>query len=126
MRLEFILNNKPIKFTEIEMSYIYGESHHIVLATGLPAHFRHVTVEVVDCPDLRQAPFHLAAEGLSGSPAIVDIGGPPFLLPLVDRTKIYDLREIGQRIQPDGTDILAIGAGAGYYPMLNCNTEVCI
>lgn len=83
-----------------------------------------MTVEVVDCPDLRQAPYHLAAEGLSGSTAIVDIGGPPYLLPVVDRSKVYDLRSVCQRIQPDGTDILAIGAGAGYYPMLNSNCEV--
>lgn len=95
-----------------------------VLSTGLASNFRNVTVEVVDCPDLRQPPFHLAAEGISGSTAIVDIGGPPYLLPTVDRTKVYDLREIGQRIQPENTDILAIGAGAGYYPMLNSNCEV--
>lgn len=95
-----------------------------VLADGLVAHFRHVTVEVVDCPDLRQAPYHLAASGLSGSTTIVDIGGPPYLLPLVDRTKIYDLRQIAQLIQPNDTDILAIGAGAAYYPMLNSNCEV--
>lgn len=100
-------------------------------------------MEVVDCPNLKEAPYHLASEGtrnkdpllnilklnililgLSGSTSIVDIGGPPFLLPLVDRTKIYDLKTIAQKVQPPSTDILAIGAGAGYYPLLNTNCEV--
>ena len=34
-----------------------------VLADGLKENFSNVAVQVLDCPDLRQAPFHLAAEG---------------------------------------------------------------
>lgn len=95
-----------------------------VLASGLKRNFRSVTVEVVDCPDLRAAPFHLAAAGLGGQrSALVDIGGPPYLLPNVDRTKIYDLKTIAQRLQPAGADVLCIGAGAGYFPLVQTNCE---
>lgn len=63
-------------------------------------------------------------KGLCGSPALMELGGPPYLLPLVDRSKIYDLKEIAQKLQPPKTNILAIGAGAGYFPFLNSNCEV--
>lgn len=78
---------------------------------------------MVDCPDLTNAPFHLAANGIGGSETIVEIGGPPYLLPLVDRSKIYDLKAIARKLQPTGTEVLAIGAGAGYYPIMNSNCE---
>lgn len=53
----------------------------------------------------------------------MECGGPPFLLPLVDRTKIYDLKEIGQRIYGNDKEFLAIGAGAGPWPLVNTNCE---
>lgn len=93
------------------------------MAASLTNNFKHVNVDVVDCPNLTAAPFHLVAPGLGGSETIVEIGGPPYLLPLVDRTKIYDLKTIATRVQPGGTEVLAIGAGAGYFPMLNTNCE---
>lgn len=35
-----------------------------VLRSGLALHFSEVDVEIVDCPDLSQSPFHLAAPGM--------------------------------------------------------------
>lgn len=62
--------------------------------------------------------------GLNGSATLCEIGGPPYLLPLVDRTKLYDLREISQKLIKSTGEIFAIGAGAGYHPFLNENCEV--
>lgn len=43
---------------------IYLISHRFVaLSDGLKSNFSEVTVEVVDCPDLQAAPFHLACNG---------------------------------------------------------------
>lgn len=61
--------------------------------------------------------------GLSGSATLCEIGGPPYLLPLVDRTKLYDLRDISRKLLKSG-EIFSIGAGAGYHPFLNENCEV--
>lgn len=83
-----------------------------------------MSVEAVECPDLTQAPFHLAASGLGGSPTIVDVGGPPYLLPSVDRTKLYDLVAIGRKLLPDANEFMAVGAGAGPHPHINSNCEV--
>lgn len=47
----------------------------VVLQRDLMESFKEVSVGVEDCPDLTKAPFHLAAEGLSGSPRICDVGG---------------------------------------------------
>jgi hypothetical protein len=35
-----------------------------------------MSVSIVTCPDLRQAPFNLAALGRSGNPRIADVGVP--------------------------------------------------
>ncbi|XP_037049611.1 ester hydrolase C11orf54 homolog [Bradysia coprophila] len=94
----------------------------LTLLDGLKSNFGEVTVEVVNCPDLQRAPFHLACNGLSGSATLCEIGGPPYLLPLVDRTKLYDLREISRKLLKSG-EIFSIGAGAGYHPYLNENCE---
>lgn len=94
------------------------------LSTGLIDNFAEVLVEVVDCPDLTAAPFHLASNGLCGTPTIIDCGGPPYLLPLVDRTKIYDLKSLARKILPNATQIYLCGAGAGPHPLINSNCEV--
>lgn len=94
------------------------------LSAGLIENFAEVLVEVVDCPDLTAAPFHLASQGLGGSPTIIDCGGPPFLLPLVDRTKIYDVKNLARKILPNAKTIFLCGAGAGPHPLINSNCEV--
>lgn len=86
--------------------------------------FAEVQVEVVECPDLTAAPFHLASSGLCGSPTIVDVGGPPYLLPLVDRTKIYDLVNLSRKVLPNAKTVYMCGAGAGPHTLINSNCEV--
>lgn len=97
-----------------------------VLSAGLKENFAKVSVSEVECPDLTAAPFHLAGRGLSGSPTIVDIGGPAYLLPTVDRTKLYDLVAVGRKVLPKAEEFIAIGAGAGPHPYINSNSEVII
>ena len=60
-----------------------------LLARGLAPSFQEVIVTVIPCPDLRSPPFHLAAAGLSGRPAICDVSTsvpkPPPLTHMVRR-----------------------------------------
>lgn len=60
--------------------------------------------------------------GLGGKPRLVEIGGPPYLLPLVQREKLYDMSYIGKLtdIEPS----FLIGAGAGPWPYAGVNCEV--
>jgi hypothetical protein len=95
-----------------------------VLQTGLPTNFAEVNVSVVDCPDLTSAPFHLAEKGLSGNETILEIGGVPYLLPLVDRTKVYDMKPMCRRIVNNDRQYFALGAGAANWHTKNCNAEV--
>lgn len=95
-----------------------------VLSAGLKENFEVVSVTEVECPDLTAAPYHLAANGLSGSQTIIEIGGPAFLLPIVDRTKIYNLVEISRKILTDANSLFICGAGAGPHPLINSNCEV--
>lgn len=95
-----------------------------VVAAGLKSNFATVQVEVVDCPNLTQDPFHLAGQGLNGTPTLLELGGPPYLLPLVDYTKLYDLVSCSERaLNFTKKEFLAIGAGAGPYPLVDTNCE---
>lgn len=95
-----------------------------MLESGLKANFSEVSVEIVDCPNLSQAPFHLASSGLGGDPIIVEFGGPPFLLPLVDKTKVYDLVTLLRNISGyQNKEFFTCGAGAGPWPLFDQNCE---
>lgn len=94
------------------------------LKTGLSKSYEDVLVELVDSPDLRKAPFHLAAKGLSGSQTIVDIGAETYLLPKPNFTKIYDLVEVAQKALPNAKTISIIGPGAGPFMLTDQNCEV--
>lgn len=90
----------------------------------MKTNFADVVVEIVDCPDLTQCPFHLAASGLGGDPTIVEFGGPPYLLPLVDRSKVYDLVPLTRNIGGyQSKEFFTCGAGAGPWPLFNQNCE---
>uniref|UniRef100_U5EUR4 DUF1907 domain-containing protein n=1 Tax=Corethrella appendiculata TaxID=1370023 RepID=U5EUR4_9DIPT len=93
-----------------------------VLSKGLVNNFTEVDINIVDCPNLTQAPFHLASEGLCGRETLIEIGGPPFLLPTVDITKLYDLVSICQK-SLNAEHFFALGAGAGPWPLVNTNCE---
>lgn len=107
----------------ISSSFLF-DSCNLVLSVGLQENFAEVSVSEVDCPDLTAAPYHLAGQGLSGSPTIVELGGPPYLLPTVDRTKLYDLVAVGRKVLPKANEFIAVGAGAGPHPHINSNCEV--
>lgn len=95
-----------------------------MLETGLKTNFAEVSVEVADCPNLSKAPFHLASSGLGGDATIVEFGGPPFLLPLVDKTKVYDLVPLLRKIDGyDSKEFFTCGAGAGPWPVFDQNCE---
>ena len=93
------------------------------LQQGLQENFAQASVEVVDCPDLTQSPWSLASKGLCGSTRLLDIGGVPFLMPLVQRQKLYDMKDY-PRLTGDNNSGLVIGAGAGPWPFLNRNAEM--
>ncbi|XP_063702104.1 ester hydrolase C11orf54 homolog [Culicoides brevitarsis] len=93
-----------------------------VLTSGLTSNFATVSVDVVDCPNLKKAPFHLASEGICGNPLLLEVGGPPYLLPLVDRSKLYDTKSMCKKALPS-SELLVIGAGAGPFPHLGTNVE---
>ncbi|OQR73540.1 ester hydrolase C11orf54-like [Tropilaelaps mercedesae] len=93
-----------------------------VLQEGLQKSFTEVSVTVEDCPDLKKAPFHLAAEGLSGLPRICDIGGVPYLIPLAQPEKRYNYEEVASLAGvPDG---FFVGAGAGPCHIIGTNSEL--
>ncbi|CAG9862318.1 unnamed protein product [Phyllotreta striolata] len=86
----------------------------------LKTNFAEVSVEVVDCPDLRQQPFTLASEGLGGNTKIIELGGNPYLLPEVHREKYYDLKDIAKLVNSNPSFIIGAGAGPNQYVGVNC------
>lgn len=93
-----------------------------VLQDGLAQNFSHVEVRVTECPNLTEAPFLLTAPGICGSPRIADVGGPPYLTPLPQLDKVYDLADI---CSLSGLSrAFVIGAGAGPHRHVGVNSEL--
>ena len=110
-----ILSNPPL------------EDVKAVLQKGLSKNFENVEVSVVQCPDLTQAPFNLASKGLCGNSRILDIGGVPYLVPLAQKNKLYDMKDYPKFTgMSSKEDCLIIGAGAAPWTYLERNAEVLI
>ncbi|XP_063229985.1 ester hydrolase C11orf54 homolog [Bacillus rossius redtenbacheri] len=95
-----------------------------VLSGGLKGNFAEVDVRVVPCPDLTKEPFTLACKGLGGSPRLVEVGGVPYLVPLVQRDRLYDLKDVGSWAEVEPAFV--IGAGAGPWPYAGVNCEMMV
>ncbi|EDX08762.1 GD13492 [Drosophila simulans] len=93
-----------------------------VIQGALDENFQTVDVSVEACPDLRDSQFGLVESGLSGKATLLEAGGPPYLRPLVQRDKLYNLKEITRRAQGAGK-IFAVGPGAGPWPIRHSNCE---
>ncbi|XP_062887873.1 ester hydrolase C11orf54 homolog isoform X2 [Mobula hypostoma] len=93
-----------------------------VLQDGLKKNFAEVQVSVVDCPDLTQEPFTFAAAGLCGKPRIADVGGVPYLLPLPQMDKIYNLNTVAEQVELPGAFLL--GASAVSFKAVGVNAEL--
>ncbi|XP_044755458.1 ester hydrolase C11orf54 homolog isoform X2 [Coccinella septempunctata] len=115
------LNPTSLPVVHKKLDIIPLEEIQKVLTEGLPTNFKDVEVTVVDCPDLTKEPFTLAKPGLSGSTKLVEVGGPPYLLPTVQKDKVYDLRDIAKL--SDAKNVFIIGAGAGPHPYAGRNCE---
>ena len=89
----------------------------------LPSTFLHTTVSISTPPDLRLAPYHLAAAGLSGSTRVVDIGHPSNLHP-PNLSKRYDLLEISKLINLPAERGFVLGAGAAPFWVVGANAEL--
>jgi hypothetical protein len=94
-----------------------------VLAGGLTANFAEATIEIADCPNFGGWPYNFYREGLCGSPIILDVGGPAYLLPTAQRDKFYDIKLLLRQLNYNH-DTLVIGAGAGPWPHTGSNCEL--
>lgn len=101
------------------------------LQDPLSANYAHSSVTVVPCPDLRESPFLLTHEGLSGDEKIADIGGQAHLYPRPMKDKTYQLCQIAREMEmivdsggPHNTPAMFIGAGAGSHDLVGQNCEM--
>lgn len=100
-------DNKTEKF-KIHLPDLKELCH--VLALGLNKNFADVKVSVTDCPDLTQEPFRFPVKGLCGKPRITDVGGVPYLIPLVQVDKVYNMNNVSKEIELPGAFMLGAGA----------------
>lgn len=104
--------------------HLHKNNSFTVLENALKKNFVEVSVQIVDNPDLTQEPFYLASSGLGGDPTIIEYGNDDYLLPLVDKTKVYDLVPTIREIESyKSKDFFACGAGAGPFEWLDQNCE---
>ncbi|EXJ61242.1 uncharacterized protein A1O5_12034 [Cladophialophora psammophila CBS 110553] len=94
------------------------------IASGLSSNFAYSSCTLAIPPDLTAAPYHLAGPGLTGSPRVVDVGGPPNLSPTPDLTRKYDLASIARQVDMSPSTGFMLGAGAGPFYVLGQNSEL--
>ena len=92
------------------------------LQEGLTTNFQHVSVQQVDCPDLSERPWSLAAPGICGSPVLLDVGAVPYLIPTPHKDKIYKFEELATEI--GNKNALIIGAGHCGFQLFGGNGEM--
>jgi hypothetical protein len=116
---------EPYNFKSMQLGDIKN-----ALQENLKEFFGIVQVEVTECPDFSAPPFNLAAEGFGqGEITILDVGGPPFMIPVLDRSKVYDMAKLvpavtGEKNFPQGWYIN--GAAAGPWPSVGTNSEMIV
>lgn len=83
------------------------------IASGLSSNYSQATCTVECPPDLTLPPYYLAAPGMTGSTRVVDVGGPPYLLPSPDGSKKFDLLALSRQTDMSDSTGFIFGAGAG-------------
>lgn len=123
-----VLNPIPAEKLSVEIQPLFQpdlKKLSSVLENGLKKTFEEASVSVQPCPDLTLAPFHLAAPGLCGNSKILDVGGCPYLFPLAQRNKFYDMRDFPKLVKAaEDSPQLMIGAGAAPWTFLSRNAEM--
>lgn len=104
---------KMMEQTQIELHPPALHDIAAVLQRELGKKYTTASSTVVKCPDLRQAPFNLASEGLCGSEVIADIGGQAHLFPMPRLDKTYCMIECAKAMGMTPEKGALIGAGAG-------------
>jgi hypothetical protein len=95
-----------------------------VIESSLLSNFKTASATVVQCPDLKQPPFNLAASGLSGNPRIADIGGQQHLFPRPILSAKYSLLPLAQDMEMSHDAGFILGAGAAPFQDIGQNAEL--
>ena len=67
----------------------------------------------------------LSLTGLGGDASLVDLGGVPYLVPIAQRDRVYNLAHLPRLMGlPADQQAFMIGAGAGPWKHLNTNCEM--
>lgn len=113
-----------MKTTEHPLSPPSLDELATVLQPALESNYTTASITVAPCPDLRQAPYHLAAPGLSGRECIADIGGQPNLFPSPRLDRRWSMVSCARAMGMSQTGGLILGAGAGPWFHLGTNSEL--
>ncbi|CAL1686616.1 unnamed protein product [Lasius platythorax] len=121
-----IFNTWPVSMGNLHSPNMDTLVH--VLEDRLKQNFLHVNVRSVDCPDLTQEPFNLAAPGLCGQAAFIEIGDKTFLepIPAINREQFL-FSDIIRFLNRDNRNSFIFGNGVsasrGYLDQLIVNAS---
>ncbi|KAF1750603.1 hypothetical protein GCK72_017154 [Caenorhabditis remanei] len=93
-----------------------------VFQKSLDANFETVQVDIVDCPNLSEPPFHQTSSGFGQNLKIAEVGGPGNLYPGFHTDHQFDIRTIGKVCEHPEASVF--GPGAGPWPVVKKNCEM--
>ncbi|KAJ5748747.1 uncharacterized protein N7511_010443 [Penicillium nucicola] len=95
-----------------------------LIEKSLLSNFATASAKVVECPDLRHAPFNLAGSGLSGNTRIADVGGQQHLFPRPVLDAKYSLLSLAKDMEMSAAKGFILGAGAAPFQDIGQNAEL--
>ncbi|KAJ6081568.1 hypothetical protein N7499_006442 [Penicillium canescens] len=95
-----------------------------IIERSLLCNFATASASVVQCPDLRHAPFNLVGSGLSGNTRIADIGGQQHLFPQPVLDAKYSMLSLAKDMEMSPAKGFILGAGAAPFQDIGQNAEL--
>ncbi|VDM28710.1 unnamed protein product [Toxocara canis] len=81
-----------------------------ILDPALRKNFGQISIDIVDCPNLREAPFSMTGAGIGNGLRIAEVGGIPNLYPRGAK-KIFNLKKVCETCEMPHAFVFGPGAG---------------
>ncbi|VDK66311.1 unnamed protein product [Anisakis simplex] len=92
-----------------------------VLHDSMVKNYENVSIDIVECPNLRESPFRMTGSGIGNNLRIAEVGGIPNLYPHGTK-KIFNLKKVCETCELP--EAFVFGPGAGPFDAIGHSSEL--